>query len=302
MKKLVFIFVDGLGLGSNDPEINPLIRFDFPTFKHLAGDQSFIASSPDVIRDRHVFKSIDANLSVDGLPQSGTGQATIFTGVNCARLAGKHYGPFPHSTSAEVIKSKNIFSRLMDSGKAKSTELAFANTYPQRFFSYVDRTNRWTVTTRCCMSAGILIRTTTHLSQGNGVAADITGEGLLRIEPDIPIFDENSAAGNLLRVAAEMRFTLFEYFHTDKAGHSQSFDRAEKRLKSLDAFFGALLAQLDDETLILITSDHGNIEDLSTKSHTRNNVPLIAFGPDARHFAQIEDLSGIAEQIVSWYT
>ncbi|MDO9170716.1 MAG: hypothetical protein Q7W29_02680, partial [bacterium] len=35
------------------------------------------------------------------------------------------------------------------------------------------------------------------------------------------------------------------------------------------------------ETLVLLTSDHGNLEDLSTRSHTRNPVPLLAWGPGA---------------------
>ena len=41
------------------------------------------------------------------------------------------------------------------------------------------------------------------------------------------------------------------------------------------------MAGRDEETLIIITSDHGNIEDLGTRGHTFNAVPLIAVGPRA---------------------
>jgi 2,3-bisphosphoglycerate-independent phosphoglycerate mutase len=40
------------------------------------------------------------------------------------------------------------------------------------------------------------------------------------------------------------------------------------------------LTHLSRDTLLLITSDHGNLEDLSTSSHTLNQVPLLAVGAD----------------------
>ncbi|NND72891.1 MAG: peptidase [Rhodothermales bacterium] len=302
MRHVVFIFIDGLGLGSDDKDVNPLARFDLPGFESLAGGQPMTGSANSVSTPELVFSQIDANLGVDGLPQSGTGQASIFTGTNCAKEAGRHYGPYPHSTSAEAIEKRNIFTRLVESGTATINQLAFANTYPARFFRYVDRTNRWTVTTRCCMSAGVHIRSTEDLATGNGVAADVTGEGLRSIDDNVTPISETEAGDNLLRLASAHRFTLFEFFHTDKAGHAMSFDRAHKRLTALDRFLAHLQTHLDiDEALLLLTSDHGNIEDLTVKTHTRNPVPFVALGSGAEHFSDVAAIDEIVDRIVSWY-
>jgi bisphosphoglycerate-independent phosphoglycerate mutase (AlkP superfamily) len=49
----------------------------------------------------------------------------------------------------------------------------------------------------------------------------------------------------------------------------------------------------------VLTSDHGNMEDLSTGSHTRNPVPLLARGPQARRFAAAESIADVTPAILS---
>ena len=51
-------------------------------------------------------------------------------------------------------------------------------------------------------------------------------------------------------------------------------------LRTYDGFLGALVrcAEAAGLTLVL-TSDHGNVENLGERGHTRNPVPFIAFGP-----------------------
>ena len=303
MRHVLFVFIDGLGLGSDDAAINPLSRYDLPGFESLCGRQKMTESAGRVVEANLLFSPIDANLGVEGLPQSGTGQASIFTGINCAALAGRHYGPYPHSTSSDTITNRNIFTRLIKAGIAITDELTFANTYPSRFFKYVKRTNRWTVTTRCCVAAGIRIRSTSELSTGDGIAADVTGAGLQVIDRDVKPITEEEAADNLLRLGEKHRFTLFEFFHTDKAGHSMSFERSQYHLLTLDRFLSHLREQLNmADGLLLLTSDHGNIEDLSTKSHTRNRVPFIAYGASADHFKGVDAIDQIVEPLVAWYS
>ena len=63
---------------------------------------------------------------------------------------------------------------------------------------------------------------------------------------------------------------------------------------------GLLSIWNDEDGLILITSDHGNIEDLSTRRHTLNPVPAIIIGnPDhrAQFSAGLSSLSDIAPAI-----
>jgi bisphosphoglycerate-independent phosphoglycerate mutase (AlkP superfamily) len=53
-------------------------------------------------------------------------------------------------------------------------------------------------------------------------------------------------------------------------------EEAVQALERLDGLLEGVLEGLDmNETLLVVTSDHGNIEDLSTRSHTRNPGPLI---------------------------
>src|SRR5690606_29320670 len=110
---VTFVFLDGVGLGPAGPE-NPLATLRLPAFERLAGGQRWTTEAGALAEPDHVFHPLDATLGLDGLPQSGTGQASLFTGVNCAARAGRHWGPYPHSTSKPVIAAKNLFVRLRE--------------------------------------------------------------------------------------------------------------------------------------------------------------------------------------------
>lgn len=294
-ESLVFVFVDGFGLGGDDPAVNPLAGDDYESMVALAGGRLTSAGIGVRAEEDWLVRIIDANLGMEGLPQSGTGQATLFTGVNCSVLAGRHYGPFPHSTSKSVIAKRNVFKRVVDFG----LDAAFANPYPDRFFTYVERTNRWTVTTLCCLHAGVNLKTDEDLKKGNAVAADITGATWPQQLRDDEIVTPGEAGRRLAVISRQNNFTLFEYYATDKAGHSLDHGRARKTLRLLDTFIGGLVAELDATQTLLITSDHGNIEDMSIKTHTRNHVPLIVKGPGANAFDGVEDLTGVTPAILA---
>jgi phosphopentomutase len=79
---------------------------------------------------------------------------------------------------------------------------------------------------------------------------------------------------------------------------------ARCQLRKLDEFLTSLLTGLglwnntSSGPLVLVTSDHGNIEDLSTSGHTTHPVPLLAWGQQAEAFlAGVEDLTGVAPAI-----
>lgn len=293
--RVLFLFVDGVGLGSSSPS-NPLAALDLPSFKEMAAGQPWTIDASDIRRPDHVFLAADANLGVEGLPQSGTGQASLFTGVNCAKLAERHFGPFPHSSSRPVIARDNIFSVIARETPTAIDQLAFANAYPERFFSYVRTTDRWTVTTLCCVSAGVRLHSEKDLVAGRAIAANITGEGWPG--EALPRVGEDEAAQRLLDISCRHRLTLFEYYLTDKAGHGRPGADATTVLSSLDRFFGSLLDGKPDDLLIVLTSDHGNIENLSTRSHTRNPVPLIAIGPGADAFSEASSILDVTPIIV----
>ena len=298
---VLFVFIDGVGLGDNNRDVNPLIRFHLPHFNHLAGQQLWSHSFTPVDSPTHVFTSIDATLEVEGLPQSGTGQATLFTGINCAELAGKHFGPFPHSKTKPTIAESSIFRQVNQLISSHPEPSAFANAYPPQFFEAAQARNRWTVTTLSCIEAGIKIRTIDDLKLNNALTADIT-RNAWKTHLSIPLepISEQEAAQHLAHVSTTHPFTLYEYYLTDKAGHSQSFTKAEYVLLALDRLFDELLSTLDfNKTLLVITSDHGNLEDLSIKTHTFNKVPLIAYGAGASFFKEVASLMDITPAIIS---
>jgi hypothetical protein len=301
MLRILFVFLDGVGLGPADEEINPLVAAELPAFRRLAGGHPWSAATPTLVRDRHVFRPIDATLGMPGLPQSGTGQASLFTGVNGARLAGRHYGPYPHSRTRPAIAADNVFRRVARLDGTEAPDAAFANAYPPRFFSYAEARDRWTVTTRCCLDAGVRIRTLEDVLNGDALTADLTGElWRTRLGLPAPGLTEAEAGAHLVRIAEQHTFTLFEYFLPDKAGHSQSEERAAAVLASLDRFFTGVLDHLDaTNTLLVISSDHGNLEDLSTKTHTLHPVPLIAYGRLAECFGGVTDLTGVTPAVLA---
>jgi 2,3-bisphosphoglycerate-independent phosphoglycerate mutase len=291
------VFLDGVGLGPEDPATNPLAALPLPAFERLAGGQTWTSEASPLRTPRQVFVPLDATLGVEGLPQSGTGQATLFTGVNCASLAGRHWGPFPHTTSLPVIAASSVFARLETEGRRGQ----FLNAYPDRFFRIAAHRERWTVTTRCAIEAGVPLRTEADLRAGRALAADLTAEGWrTQLGLDVEPITLRQAADRFVRLGADADLSLFEFFHTDKAGHAQDRGMAEALLRALDAFFAALLDALDpSRDLLVVTSDHGNLEDLSTRTHTRHPVPLAAWGAGAEALASAETLADVVPALLA---
>jgi len=292
-QSLFFFFVDGIGLddtNSNNPfslrsnsGLSKIAECASWTTDHFCEHQS----------STMVRRAIDASLGIEGLPQSGTGQSTLFTGVNCAELAGRHYGPFPHSTSKPLLASANLYHQV------GPERCAFANAYPERFFSMARKRNRWSTTTRCCLDANLQLRTISDLEDENAIAADLTGKGLAGVaESAITQIPEQQTAKRIANLCDSYQLVVAEYFHSDKAGHKQSHNLASTCLESIDLFFEGLLEHLDfNQTTVVVTSDHGNLEDLSIKTHTLNPVPLLVRGPGAPFFCDVHDLTGIAGAI-----
>lgn len=274
---VLLLFLDGVGLGNSDASLNPFFAARLPALRSLfEGALPSLKASGMSTRVASLV-ALDANLGVEGLPQSGTGQTTLFTGVNASKMIGKHFGPHPYSSLKPLIQEKNIFKQLLGAGKSPN----FANAFPQRFFDYMNhRRTRLSVTTLSCSMSGIPLLKAQDLREGRGVSADITGEGWKNLGyPDMPVIEPAEAGARLVELTTENDFVLFEYWKTDHAGHSQNFAEAVDTLERLDAMLAGIIETLDvRSTLLIMTSDHGNVEDMSTKTHTRNPVPAILYG------------------------
>jgi bisphosphoglycerate-independent phosphoglycerate mutase (AlkP superfamily) len=105
------------------------------------------------------------------------------------------------------------------------------------------------------------------------------------------------AGARLAHLATEYDLVLYETFLTDLAGHRRI--ETEWVLPRLDAFLGAILAHRPPATTLVVCSDHGNIEDATTKAHTTNPVPLLAVGPAASRFREARAITDVAPAILS---
>jgi bisphosphoglycerate-independent phosphoglycerate mutase (AlkP superfamily) len=159
---------------------------------------------------------------------------------------------------------------------------AFLNAYPPRYFDAIASGRRiYSAIPLAVTSAGIPLKTANDLRAGKAIAADLTADGWhthLSLT-DIPRLSPQEAGKRLASLAEGSHFSFFEYWLSDYAGHSQDFRAAMSLLETIDQALGGLLENWDDHGgLILLTSDHGNLEDLSTRRHTSNPVPGLLIG------------------------
>lgn len=289
---VLLFFIDGLGIGTRGPA-NPLD--DLPDAAPLAVFQN---ETPETFLDGIVVVT-DPRLGIEGRPQSASGQTTILTGINAPATIGYHKQGFPNKPLLEIIGRHSIFRQLTDAGVAPVT---FANAYTSRFFT---ERPRWiSATTAAVEAAGLRFRTVEDVRNDNAVFMDFTNRILIERGEDVATRNEQEAATVLSRIVAQHRFTLYEYFITDKIGHAQDRGAARTVLASLALFLRELLIRLDlEKTTVILTSDHGNIEDLSSRNHTLHAVPTIVWGAQRERTAtRIRDLADITPAIVALLT
>jgi 2,3-bisphosphoglycerate-independent phosphoglycerate mutase len=290
---VLLIFVDGLGIGARCSH-NPL---------HSLGEEAaplavFEDEEPSLPFDGMLART-DARLGVEGRPQSASGQTTILTGVNAPALLGKHKQGFPNERLREVLREHSIFLRLKQLGVGP---LAFANAYAPRFFA---ARPRWvSATTVAVEAAGLPFRTAEDLRAGTAVYHDFTNGFFAALGEDVPTRTPVEAAEILARVVSASRFTLYEHFIADAAGHEQDEEYATRVLRELASFVRETLARTDlARTTVILTSDHGNVEDLSTRNHTLNQVPTLAWGPGRAHVqSRVRSLADITPTIIELLT
>lgn len=297
--KILFLFLDGIGLGEDNPETNPFTLANMPYMESMLGGKKLTASAAPFESDLLSLKAIDPNLGVKGLPQSATGQAVLLTGINIPAELGYHYGPKPNPEVAQYLNGQTIFSQTVHAGK----KAALLNAYPPRYFDGIDSGKRlYSSIPLAVTNANLPLFTDQDYFAGNALAADFTGEGwhsFLSIT-DAPLFESEAAGEELARLAKCYDLSFFEYWASDYAGHKQDMPWAVKQLETFDGVLKGLLANWDMASdLILLTSDHGNMENLGTRKHTAAHVPLLLFGDKSKRdaFADVSDLTGIAPTI-----
>jgi hypothetical protein len=286
--RTLFIFIDGLGIGASDPGRNPLAALPSRIFSNYAD-----WNGNGIVFDG-VMVTTDACLGIPGLPQSATGQSSLLTGINAAVLLGRHLNGHPNQKLRDLLSRESIFVKL----KALDFKVTFANCYQPEFFERMPR--RVSVTTSACLSAGMRLNTLEDLRIGRAVYQDFTHAWLRARGVDIQLLPPEQAGAILSAIAREYDFTLYEHFLTDLAGHSRDLERGLHVAKDLERFLFGVLENVDlEQQTVLLSSDHGNFEDFSTKSHTRNPVYTLCWGKGRSQLAsRVKSITDITPALV----
>lgn len=296
MTRILILFLDGFGLGSDNPDINPIAAARMPTIHRLLGGSPLVESTSPYSNEFVSLRAIDPLLGVSGLPQSASGQATLLTGRNVPKEIGEHYGPKPNRAIAEILRSDNLFVQIQSQGDS----CALLNAYPPRYFEHIRSGHRlYSAIPMAFEAAGIRLLTADDLSAGDALSADFTGIGWNSQEgfPRAPQYSPHEAGVRLATLSQKYTVSMFDYWLSDYAGHRSSHSQAVDLMEALDAVLEGLVEAWDaNADLIVITSDHGNIEDSRKGRHTQNPVPAFLYGPQEVRLTfadQFRDLTGL---------
>ncbi len=268
---LAFLFVDGLGLSKD--ERSPLQTLELPTLQKLT--RNF---SSDAFTEQNLaYRVLDASLGVEGLPQSGTGQTTLLTGINAAELLGHHSGPHPMARLQEILKTTSVQVQAASGG----VRVLHANSYRKEYLDKALNSRR-------------------NMLSAFGFAAKSAGIDLLEVGHKFavsPAFWENPkrSAERFASICEQFDLAILENWALDYSAH-RAPEELNQRFTELDLFVQGWLEASPSATLF-ITADHGNAEEPWHLHHSVNPVPFIAIGKDAGSVGPMSSLTDVAPWI-----
>jgi len=298
---VLVVFVDGIGLTADTPS-NPFGSPSPPALASLAGGP-LVAGCARTDPGR-IVREVDATLGVDGLPQSGTGQTTLFTGVNAAQALDRHVPAFPGPRLKAIIEAEGLLEKVAAAGR----RVAFANAFtPSYLRDLLAGTRRASVTVHASRCAGVTLRTEADLLRDEAVTWDFQRDFYRQaVGEHVPAIDAADAGAHLVALAERHDLTLYETFLTDLAGHGRIPIAAREVIERLDRFFSGILAAIarraatrESAITLVVCSDHGNIEEPEHGRHTRNAVPLIALGPRAEAIVKARSILDLTPSVLT---
>ena len=284
--RVAILFTDGVGVGPNDPSTNPLSRAAYLLSQFADGGGATLPAGGT----RH---DVDTTFGVEGRPQSASNQTAIFTARPAPSLLGHHILGYPNAPLRALIAEHSVVKRITGSGRSAT----FANAYPAGYLDALGlkrrpsegadieipprflRRLKASASTLSMSAGGVALRTLDDARRNEGLTHDVDGSSAARRKLIVPLRTPEEAAAIFWKLSAD--FTLFEHYLADEAGHAQDLAAAEKAISTFDAFARAVIAHRPADCQVLICSDHGNVEDLSTRGHTRNPVAVLSFGDSA---------------------
>jgi hypothetical protein len=277
---IFYFFLDGVGFGECNPEKNPFTKYATGFFLPLGGKP--LPENSNLRRGEYI--PTDASMGIKGLPQSATGQTSLWTGINTPKILKRHVSGFPTFTLKKIISEFSIVKVFQEHGKKAS----FLNCYSPVYMENMEKNSRYlSASTLVQLAASPILKNLDDLREGRGLFMDITHE--IFVEFSKTFLPESDTLKNIrdpLEMGKKVKemgkgqdMILFEYFLTDKIGHSMEWEKAKWTIDIVEKFIEGVMETLDPlEDQLIITSDHGNLEDLSDKVHTTNLVPTFLYG------------------------
>ena len=301
--RVAVLFIDGVGVGANNPDVNPLARGEFLLSQFDSGDGSALPAGGL----RH---DVDTTFGIEGRPQSASNQAAILTGTAAPISVGAHVVGYPTAALKKILLNDSVAVRLRAAGR----QVTFANGFPLSFLQAVKMPHRpsaeplfdlppaWARKVK--PSAFMLglggvdapLRTFGDVLAGTAITNDITGLAAARRFREVPQRTPEEAAMIFWQLAEDV--TYFEHSQADDAGHARDWASAMKSLQNFDAFAREVLRLAPADAQVLICSDHGNVEDLSTRNHTRNKVSVLTFGAELNALGPMERLDSVGTRVL----
>ena len=307
--RVALLFIDGVGIGRRDPEVNPLARGEFLLSQFQNGTGTALPPGG-------AMAEVDTTFGVPGRPQSATNQTAILTGLPAPRILGKHLLGYPNAALREILSEHSLVKQVVDAGHVA----LFANAYPAGYLdalglarrpsSHPDvtipekakRGLRPSASLEAMAAGGVVIHTLDDARDGRAITHDIDGERAQRRGFRVPRRTPEEAAEIFWAAAASAQLVMFEHFLADEAGHARDMPAALQALTTFDRFARAVVASRPDESQVIVCSDHGNVEDLSTRSHTLGRVAVLWFGSESdRQVRAIADVAGVGRAILDLF-
>ncbi|MBB5236133.1 metalloenzyme domain protein [Deinococcus budaensis] len=287
MTGVVWLALDGLGHPADAPA-GSVWETELPVLRPLIG----------------AGRALDAALGVPGLPQSGTGQTCWLTGQDAVRQMGEpgrgeHFGPHPGPTLQRLLRARGLPGRLTRAGG----RAALVNHYPPAYFAAQTGERAVRRPRVGCFP---------YAFQAAGLALNPPGLpplpatlGLDYAAPWRPHTPPDTLArlGEALAEAARDHDLLVaDLWFGDLLGHQGRDPTPPGVLAAGRAYLtrvdALLTGLLEAGARVVLSSDHGNLENLRVKTHTLARVPFAGVGVD---LGAARDVVGGGQQIAGWF-
>ena len=217
-----------------------------------------------------------------GSPESATGQSTLLTGVNVPQAIGGHYGPKPDPRIRAIMQEAQP-SRPACPRPGRKARLL--NAYPDSYFEAIRSGRRLHAAIPLAFAlAEIPLGDRERSRPGTGRLRRFHRARMAHAGcggPSTPVLNPEDGGPALADLCARKRFHDVRPLAAGLRGALRRDARRRpvvERAGPRDRRESLEVVRKSNLT-VLLSSDHGNMEDLSDKGHTRNAVPVLALGP-----------------------